>query len=73
MSHEHDWQPDGDSFTEKIHRENCDWDNENYRIGNASKKRMNCVRNCDSKRMRRYTCHCGASKTVDLKESGDKQ
>lgn len=63
-SHEHDWKPDGDSYLIETCGDECDWQAGVL----ATPHRL--THPDHYKRVRRYTCHCGASKTVDL---GEKQ
>lgn len=58
--HSHDWRPDGDSFLRTVKKCDCSIHENRYQFDhddNCSRKR---------KRVRRYTCHCGESKTVSL-------
>lgn len=63
--HEHDWRPDGDSWTTRTC--DCDFKRGIDRAAHIGKHPDHY------KRKRRYTCHCGKSKTIRLKDSGDKQ
>jgi len=58
--HEHDWKPDGDSWGTR----NCD-----CKLDGEFDKADHIINHSDHYvRKRRYTCHCGKSKTVTLQE-----
>jgi len=63
VDHRHDWRPDGDSFTKTRHENGCPWEHGN---DYHAMDKIQCVKNCEHYRVRRYTCHCGESKTVDI-------
>lgn len=62
QDHSHDWRPDGESYTKTNHENSCDWNNGSIH----GIDRIECIRNCEHYKVRRYTCHCGASKEVKL-------
>lgn len=60
MTHEHDWESDGESYRKRT----C-----NCSIDDTTDKTRHIIDN-DShySRFRRYTCHCGESKVVEVEE-----
>jgi len=61
-SHEHEWRPDGESWSETNHHPSCAVpDSTGHAYLSALKK---CE--CEQQRKRTYTCHCGASKEVKI-------
>jgi len=66
-NHEHDWRPDGESFIKRTCGDECEWSPGAVPIPHDIEYPSH------TKRVRRYTCHCGKSKTTSLKDSGDKQ
>jgi len=63
--HTHTWVPDGESWAETDHHESCNYP-EADSVGEIVQTIESCE--CESYRVRRYTCHCGKMKEVKYKD-----
>lgn len=63
--HTHIWVPDGESWRETDHHDSC-----NRPDAETTDEVLTAIKNCECEtyRVRRYTCHCGKMKEVKYEE-----
>lgn len=57
---DHDWRPDGESWRRTITRCDCSYRYNTHQFEHDAR----CSK--EKERVRRYTCHCGASKIIKV-------
>lgn len=65
-AHTHTWVPDGESWRETTHQPSCNLPDNNLKGLDKAKAAIECE--CETYRVRRYTCHCGKMKEVKYEE-----